>query len=447
MKRFIVCIFLILSVWAVSDRANAQGANASFIWSSTFPATAVGKTSQRPLLIISNLDSTKSLHGHIGQPSTAFFALIGSDTILIGPLQKDSIYLHFLPDSAGPFADSLFVTHDAQTSAFLKTPLRLALRGTGLPAGDTSARIQVIPSAMAMVIYVDTIATRNIIIHNTSDTAQDLYGNILNINPPFYFGGSRDGSFHIAQNQYDTIPIVFRPSVAGQYLDTLLVSSNADPANRMVVVNVLAAAYSRVLPTAALSPISITFWDIPIGIDSTLASSLTNTSSTFSPLYDTIITPSEPFSLDRTTPRRGSVSDGYSTDIKVHFKPIAPGSYSDSIVLLTNAATARMVIPLEGHALALSVKESKPVYSPHLVILPNPASTHFRVQLEMDREQKVRLALFDEAGTLAVSLFEGSLPPGVHMMEYPTHDLADGTYVVRLECEGTLTTAKVIVRH
>jgi len=80
-------------------------------------------------------------------------------------------------------------------------------------------------------------------------------------------------------------------------------------------------------------------------------------------------------------------------------------------------------------------------------VSPNPAKDRFQIRLNIEKENDMKLAIFDEAGVLVTSLLEGSMPVGLHMMEYSTRDLANGTYVVRLESEGTSATAKVIVRH
>jgi hypothetical protein len=85
--------------------------------------------------------------------------------------------------------------------------------------------------------------------------------------------------------------------------------------------------------------------------------------------------------------------------------------------------------------------------TPTITISPNPAKDRFQIRLNIEKERTVKLAIYDDTGVMAASLLEGSMPQGLHMMEYPTHDLADGTYVVRLESEGTVTAAKVIVRH
>lgn len=82
---------------------------------------------------------------------------------------------------------------------------------------------------------------------------------------------------------------------------------------------------------------------------------------------------------------------------------------------------------------------------PALSVHPNPAYGHARLQLVAARGEVLRVALYDAGGRLLAHVHDGLLPPGTHDLSLPTHNLAAGTYFVRVEGAGFRAAASFVL--
>jgi hypothetical protein len=78
---------------------------------------------------------------------------------------------------------------------------------------------------------------------------------------------------------------------------------------------------------------------------------------------------------------------------------------------------------------------------------PNPACTHATISFSLSRRAQGVLRAVDCTGFPVATLFDGTLEPGTHSIEWATDGLSSGLYFLRLECgASTLTTPLVIKR-
>ena len=65
----------------------------------------------------------------------------------------------------------------------------------------------------------------------------------------------------------------------------------------------------------------------------------------------------------------------------------------------------------------------------------------------MLKSGRANLKLFDTAGRLVKTVFEGGLNHGLQEIELNTSELANGVYLLVLESNSTKQTAKIIKLH
>lgn len=81
---------------------------------------------------------------------------------------------------------------------------------------------------------------------------------------------------------------------------------------------------------------------------------------------------------------------------------------------------------------------------------PNPFNPKTNIAFTLERAGAVSLAVFDTAGRRVTTLHEGLLEAGAHDVEWDGRDsagrpAASGLYFVRLQGEGQVDTAKLLL--
>jgi hypothetical protein len=64
---------------------------------------------------------------------------------------------------------------------------------------------------------------------------------------------------------------------------------------------------------------------------------------------------------------------------------------------------------------------------------PNPATSSVRLEYDVAREGETTLEIYDPAGRLVTRLIEGRRPPGQHVAEWDTRNVAKGVYLARFK--------------
>jgi hypothetical protein len=79
---------------------------------------------------------------------------------------------------------------------------------------------------------------------------------------------------------------------------------------------------------------------------------------------------------------------------------------------------------------------------------PSPVRTHASIPLQLDRPQRLTLAVFDAAGRcVATILTDAPLPAGTHVVPLPVATLPRGFLLLRLRAGGNISVEKMLVNR
>ena len=371
------------------------------------------------------------------------FSFVNGDSIFnIADSAYDTVLIRFAPTMPGSFSETMTISSNADPS---DSKIRLSMRGS---ATDTLPQIVSFARSFTWNIAMDSSTTSKLIIHNTSRYRYSAYGAITGIYAPFSFANG-NGSFTIPDSAYDTIAIRYAPTTGGPFFDTLTIASNAEPPQNAMPIY-LSGTVTNPRMSLKIATVDdsgrINFGSVPINYDSTAQFIIADTSTTTPNLYDTLVSPSLPFSFTGFAPPSVVVPGG-SRHVQVQFNPLSPGTYTDSVIVLTNSTTPRTVIPLFGIALAAGVGEAAPPVALSLMTMPNPASDVMQIMLHSATTRTIALALYNDAGNKIGDVYSGLIMPGTRQFEYSTRGLAAGSYFLRLKSGESTAVAKVMVRH
>lgn len=82
-----------------------------------------------------------------------------------------------------------------------------------------------------------------------------------------------------------------------------------------------------------------------------------------------------------------------------------------------------------------------------LGVYPNPANNSADVNYTMSESGDVNIALFDAAGRQVAELVNGAKAAGTYRATLNTAELAEGTYVLRMQTGNAITNRKLIITH
>lgn len=76
---------------------------------------------------------------------------------------------------------------------------------------------------------------------------------------------------------------------------------------------------------------------------------------------------------------------------------------------------------------------------------PNPFNSSTRVAFSVSEPSPVRIAVFDVTGRRVAVLFDGTLTPGQHAVDFNADGLSSGTYLIRMETPSGIQTRKAVL--
>jgi hypothetical protein len=79
-------------------------------------------------------------------------------------------------------------------------------------------------------------------------------------------------------------------------------------------------------------------------------------------------------------------------------------------------------------------------HTPLLNVFPNPSSTNSTIVYHVDRQQRIRMSLYDALGREVESILDSYIESGTHQVTILTGELAAGSYTVRISgatCNGS----------
>lgn len=411
-----------------------------------FSTVNVGKTATKSLVIF-NADTNRSVHMQVTNPLTSAYRLISSDTFTIAPRGIDTVWFEFKPMTTGLLLDSVYLTHDGDTT-YLRSPSKVRLTGTGLPANDTSARI-IYTNPQIFRAPVDSFATRRFFISNVTDTTRQLTGRVTGIAAPFSFVEGQE-TFDIAQHDTMWYTVKFTPTTTGTVYDTLTVTSNADSIHSKISIILVGQGLPKTnnvvdTPKVSFSTTQINFGTVVLGTKSSNPLVIRNISKDTSRLTGTVRAPRAPFVLGGTSLL--SVKAGDSAVYNVAINPTAAGTFADSIVITTNSSEAkRMVVYLNANVTEPEKSVDDPSEETASIRMLSSSVGSIRLLVASPSENAIEVGLFSVEGKEFVKQLI-HCAPGEQEVKISTGALTSGTYFLSAHGDGIMKTMKLIVLH
>lgn len=76
---------------------------------------------------------------------------------------------------------------------------------------------------------------------------------------------------------------------------------------------------------------------------------------------------------------------------------------------------------------------------------PNPFNPVTMITYQIPESQNVRLTIYDTAGQLILTLFDGSLDAGTHETQFDASNMASGVYFYNLQTTNFSQTRKMVL--
>ena len=305
-----------------------------------FNSVGVGKTKQ--LTVALRVDSTAAGDVHVvcQRPLTPHYSIVGDTAFTIVKGTSHTLTVQCAPQLIGMLQDSFYITHDGDTSS-AKSPTKIRLSGTGLI--DTFPKISVTPGFLNFGnVEVGKTLQRSFLIRNTSDTTKSLTGNVSEAHAPYAIQGG-GGLFTLLRGDSLRIYVNFTPTATGNVADSIIVTSNADDANKTKKIYIFGAGTGvDTFPRITVQPRQIGFGSVAFGKDSTRTVTIRNTSTSKKTLNGsvgpfmgtsgqfTVVSGSGAFSLD----------SGETHAVQLRYTPSATGLSIDSLFVTSNADDA-----------------------------------------------------------------------------------------------------------
>jgi hypothetical protein len=233
-----------------------------------------------------------------------------------------------------------------------------------------------------------------------------------------------------SQSAIDTVR--FNPTKGGPQSGFIIVENNSPFSPDTIRVSGFGAFYSL-----NISSRKIVFGNIPIGQFKDTSITITNTGN--DTLWITKLESKDSIfssKLQATTiPIESSIED------TIRFTPTVTGSYSGSIVLLSEADSSPDTILLEGNGVPLTSVDKMKTNVPRMLTLsqnyPNPFNPKTTIDFTLAEDGRVLLKVYNILGKEVATLVDADLKAGVlHQTTFDASDLSSGIYIYRLQTGG-----------
>jgi hypothetical protein len=334
----IVCVVLAASVSLAQPprpKFTAQPTNLQF------GTTEVGKTKQMNVQF--RVDSTADADVDVvcENTKTSHYRIIGLTSFTVTKGSFHNMTVEFEPLTTGLLRDTIRFTHNGDTTS-VKASSFVRMSGTGIEK-DTFPAITIQPQfAFFGNVNIGDTAERSFLIRNTTDTQRTLIGSVSDPHSPYSFRPATNTNFSLTMNDTQRYYIRFIPKDTGTFIDSVIVTSNADAANNRKVVFISGTGRKVVVdvsPQMTVTPQLLMFQTVSpdtgrnmnITIRNSTNTKLTLTGNVGAPTNASysIINGGGPFSLD----------SGQTKTVTVRFVPQVNGPISDSIHITSNSGT------------------------------------------------------------------------------------------------------------
>jgi hypothetical protein len=197
------------------------------------------------------------------------------------------------------------------------------------------------------------------------------------------------------------------------------------------------------VPDIAAAPGSMNFGPVSVGNSVTRSLGLINTGSNVLTVHEIIGT--ESYSATFAGPATVAIGDTLRVDVV--FAPQNPGTFIDTLQVLSDAITGVKYVRCIGAGTAASGDNSAPLptdYSLHKAY-PNPFNPSTTISFELSQDSHAELEIFDVQGRVVETLFDGELSAGTHSRVWSCGTCAGGVYFARLRASEFVGIQKLVL--
>jgi hypothetical protein len=308
----------------------------------TFASTTVGSTTAAQTVTLTNSGNATLDITSIAVTGTDASSFVISAKTCTGTLAASSsctFSVEFKPAAAGTLTGDISITDNAPAS-----PQKVALTGTGTAAA-TGLSLTPTTLTFASTPVGNTSEAQLETIKNTGTATVTIKGiTVTGTNSTSFEDLSACGTT-LAANSSCSVLVSFKPTTTGTLKATLSITSSASTAAQLVTLTGTATAE----PALKLSSTAITFPTTTHGTTSeAVVVTLTNSGTTTATIDDIVLGGADPTDFEELNDCGATLAAGAACSIYVSFKPAAAASYTGSVLIYDNAASAPQTIALSG---------------------------------------------------------------------------------------------------
>lgn len=336
----------------------------------SFASTTVGSTSSSKTVTVANSgDQTLVLSGF--STSNSEFSISGgscsgSSSLAVG--SSCTLLVTFSPSAAGTRSGTLTINSNAAAGA-----ATVALSGTGAQT-SAATTIDVKPASLTFgsVAVGSASSDQTVTISNTGSgtlTLSSLAAAGAN-SGDFVLGGSCAAGLSLAAGRSCALNASFAPTATGSRSATVTIVSNASNGDQ--TVSLTGTGVSSGTPSAAASPVSLSFGSIAVGaVSGAQIVTVTNTGSAALVLSGVTLGGSD-FAIagGDCTAGLSIAASGGSCTLSIQFTPTSAGALASTLTITGNAAQSPLSVALSGTGVAAG---SLARISPSSITLQTPA--------------------------------------------------------------------------
>lgn len=324
-----------------------------------------------------------------------------------------SVLIEFKPDTFAVFNDTVYVRNNSENDL-----LKISLRGESpIPVLIFSPNIYRKDS-----IAVGDSSTQLFVIKNNSPN--DLsYDSMYYSSNSFIIRGITSGT--IKSNDSSLITIVFKPTMYGEYSDTIVVSSLGS-------ITRIPLFGSSPFPQMSYTT-SFDFGIVRI-THSELRKLVIKNTSINTLRIDSMKHKSDVFALQKMI-STVFVTKKDSANIDITFKPDSAKSYSDTVIIFNNSLTNPVKVSMNGNGTLTSITFNSEILPTRFMLhqnYPNPFNPTTVLQYDLPNRSSVSLKIYNLLGQQVAQLVAREQEAGWYFVQWNAQ-VSTGQYFYRIE--------------
>ncbi|MEI8135415.1 MAG: choice-of-anchor D domain-containing protein [bacterium] len=398
-------------------------------------SVAAKKTISASFTIKNTSDTIRVLSGAVGSTFTTKFSVSAGDGAFTLDTGKTvTVTINFTPDTVKQFTDSLIITSN---SASPNNRIKVTLFGTGIKP-DTFPQISISGLQQGGLRFgTDTIPktrTLTFTMKNISDSLRKLIGNVgnpLNTSSPFSIV-SGGGGFNIDSGLTKQVSVLFTPTSAGLWRDTIVVTTNSDGANQTIRIPLSGTGYVLSGPHIGVTPSTLNFGNPKQGaMNPSLTATVKNLADSAADILSGVVSiPTTPAFSVIAGNGNFTLNPHDSIHVTVQMSTANVGTFQDSVVINSNSndVAKHFLIRLSGIVASVGgVEPGNPTITAMMAV-PNPFSHRTQIAFSLSEQTNVSIHIYDVLGKEVFASAAQVYPSGTNPINWDATGLPDGSY-------------------